>query len=210
MARKRSSVEDFVIDFSKEEGGTGGGIRVKPGRYRVKIVAAKPDESSNKKTPMLVLTLQILDGKYKGKKLTERLYATTKAFSRFRFLLSACGKKSPSKVNLARIANAVKGCIILVDVDDEDREGYKTRSKVDYEGFYPEDYADDDEADDEEDDDLDDEEDDEDEDDLEDDLEDDDEEDDEPEPPKRKKKSKSKKRRRDDEDDDDELDLDEL
>lgn len=191
MARK-SSVDDFVIDFSKEEGGQGGGIHVKPARYRVKIVTAKPVVSANKGTKGLELMLQIVEGKYKGKKLRETLWATTKAYSRFRFLLAAVGKKAPTKVELGRIANAVKGAVILVDVDDEEREGYKTRSRVDFEGFYPEDYEDDDTDDDD--------------DDTDDDLDEvvDEEED---EPPKKRKKKKPEP---EDDDDDDDLDLDDL
>jgi len=154
------NVDDFIIDFSKEEAGGGGGIRVKPGKYPVKIVSAKPITSGNKGTPGLELMLLITDGKAKGKKLKETLYATTKAYGRFRALLEAAGKRVPKKVDLARIANAVKGAELAVEVDDEEREGYKTRSRVTFEGFmsleeYEEDMEDGDEDDEDEDEDLD-------------------------------------------------------
>lgn len=213
MAR-RNSVEDFVVDFSKEEQGGGGGIRLKPGQYRVKIISAKPITSEEKGTPGLEVMLQILDGKSKGKKLRERIWATPKAYSRFRTLLEACGKKVPGTVKLGPIARAVKGEVIYVEVDDEEREGYSTRSRVTFEGFiHPDDVDDNDE------DDTDDEDDDDEDDDLDDDADDDDDEDDEddePAPPKRRRtrtKAPAKKRRRrpaDDDEDDDEIDLDEL
>lgn len=209
MAR---SVDDFVIDFSKEEKG-GGGIRVKPGTYRVKVLAAKPTESKEKGTPGLELKLKFMSGPKTGKVFTETLYATPKAYSRFRALLEAVGKRVPGRVNLVKIGNAVKGEELFVEMDDEKREGYATRSRVTFEGFLSEDdYDGDDDTDDDEPDDDDD--------DLEDDdTDDEDDEDDEPEPQKRKRRkagTSTKKRSRrsrdedDDDDDDDDLDLDEL
>lgn len=216
----RTNVDDFIIDFSKEEAGGGGGIRVKPGKYPVKVVAAKPTTAENKGTAGLELMLLFTDGKAKGKKLKETLWATPKAYGRFRALLEAAGKRVPKKVDLARIAAAVKGAEFAVEVDDEDREGYKTRSRVTFEGFmsmaeYEEDMEDEDTDDDEEDEDLD----------LDDaDDEEDDEDEEEEEPPARKRRAKkaapkpaARKRRRkaapvedDDEDDDEDLDLDDL
>lgn len=214
MAR---SVDDFVIDFSKEEKG-GGGIRIKPGTYRVKVMAAKPVESKEKGTPGLELKLKFMSGPKTGTVFTETLYATPKAYSRFRALLEALGKKVPGRVNLVKIASAVKGGELYVEMDDEVREGYGKRSRVTFEGFMSEDdYEDgDDDADDEDDDELEDDDLDEEDDDLDDDEEED--EDDEPEPPKRKRRSaakkpparKRKRRSRDDDEDDDDLDLEDL
>ena len=214
MAR---SIDDFAIDFSKEVK-TGGGIRVKPGTYRVKIIAAKPTVSSEKETPGLELKLKLMSGTKSGKVLTETLYATPKAYARFRALLEAIGKKVPGRVNLKKIAAAVVGEELYVEVDDDVREGYSTRSRVTFEGFLSEDdYDGGDDADGEDDDDvLDEDDDDTDADDDDDDDLDDEDEDEEPEPPKRRRSTKAKpaarKRRRpaDDDEDDDELDLDDL
>lgn len=228
-----ASVEDFIIDFSKEESGGGGGIRVKKGIYRVKIVAAKPTVSAEKGTPGLELTFAFLDGDLRKKKtrLKDTLWNSPKAYSRFRLLLQACGKKLPKKVNAAKIAAAVKGCELYIDVEDEKpREGYsKTRSRVGFEGFInPEDYDPDaaEDEDEEEDEDLDEDEEEEDEDlddddeDEDDDLEDEDEEEEEEEPPKRKArrkkaapaaaKKRSKRKPKKDEDEDEDEDLDDL
>lgn len=204
-----ASVEDYVIDFSKEE--SGGSIRLPKGKYRVKITTAKAIKSQEKKTPGLELGLTFLEGKAKGKKMRETLWATPKAYSRFRLLLEAVGKKPPKQVKLGPIARSVKGEELVVELDDEEREGYSTRSRVTFEGFFSEEDFDDDlDGDDEEDEDeeLEDADEDEDEED------DEDEEEDEPAPKKRRKKAPAKKRSRkaaDEEDeDDDELDLDDL
>lgn len=204
MARRNrddddAEVEDYIIDFSKEVKSGGAGIRIKSGTYRVRIIAAKAIVSSEKETPGLRLTLQLLEGKDKGKKLPETLWATPKAYSRFRSLLEACDKKVPGKVSIPRIAASVKGCELYVEVDDEEpRKGYKPRSRVVFEGFiHPDDYDPDADDDDE---DVDDE-----------DTDDDDDEDDEPPARSRKKKSSKKTSTRDDdEDEDDDLDLDDL
>ena len=203
-----ASVDDFLIDFSKEEAGGGGGGRVPPGKYSVKITAAKPVKSKEKQTPGLELILLITDGKRKGRKMYETLWATPKAYSRFRLLLEACGLKVPSKVNLVKIASAVKGKELIVEFDDEEREGYKTRSRVSFEGFFNPDDVDEDDLDEGDEDSDEDEEEDLDEEDT------DDEEDEEPEPPKKTKakaKPKAKKKAADDEDEElDDLDLDDL
>jgi hypothetical protein len=208
MARRQSTsentVEDFIIDFSKEE--SGGGIKVKDGWYLVKILNAKPTVSTEKGTPGLQLTLAFKDGKKRGKKFTETLWATPKAYSRFRTLLEACGKKVPERVNLVKIAAAIKGADLMVEMELEAaRDGYTPRSRVTFDGFVdPDEYEAEDDAGDADDDD--------------DDVVDDDEElsldddDDEPaEPAKKAKKKKAKKPAKDDEFvDDDELDLDSL
>jgi len=214
------TVKDFVVDFDKEiKSGGGGGIRVKPGTYHVRVVKYAVTVSKDKETPGLTLTLKFLSGSKKGKTFTETLYYTAKAYSRYRTLLEAVGKRIPKKISLERIGEAVLDEELYVEmVDEKPREGYSIRSRVAFEGFLSE--ADVDEDDDDEDDVEDDEDDDIEEDDADDDEEDaDDEEDDdeeeEPEPPKRKRRSAAKpaakKRRRPpaDEDDDD-LDMDDL
>lgn len=216
------SVEDYVIDFSKEEESGGGAARYKEGTYAVKIIAAKPTSSSEKGTPGLEVIFQFTEGKYKGKKVKDTLWATPKAYGRFRSLLEACGKKVPTKVNLVKIAKVVKGSELYIELQDEAREGYSTRSRVSFDGFIneddydPESAADDDDEDDDEDEDEDldedDEEEDEDEDDEDEEDEDEDDEEEEEEKPKAKKKAKSKakpkakgKKKKAKDDDDEEL-----
>lgn len=227
MATK--SVDDFIIDFSKEETGGGGGPRYKEGTYHVKVAAAKPVTSAEKGTPGLEITFVILEGKYRKKKMKDTLWATPKAYSRFRTLLEACGKKVPTRVNLIKVAKAIKGEELYIELQDESREGYSTRSRVAFDGFISlDDYEGDEEEGDEdldEDDEDEEDEDEEDEDEEDEDEEDEDDEDEEEEPPAKKrrrsakkkapaKKSSSKSRKRKKADDDDEdledLDLDEF
>lgn len=227
------SVEDYIIDFSKEESGGGGGnIRVKPGTYKVKIVAAKAVKSEQKKTLGLELTLAFLEGNLRKqkKKIKDTLWVAPKAYRRFRQLLEAVDEDVPGKIKLGKIAGQVKGKDLYVEIDDEPgREGYGPRSRVQFDGFInEEDYdpeADDDELDEDEEDeveegeeeDLDDEDEDEEEDEED---EEEEEEEEEPAPKKRRKraparkapaKSKAKKKKAADDDEDeeiDELDLD--
>lgn len=225
MAR---SVEDFLVDFSKEEQSEGAGAHYKPGTYKVRIVAAKTGISENKSTPYLELTMAFKEGTYakRKKKIKERLYNTPKAMRRFRLLLQAVDLSVPAKLNLTKIAPKLKGKELYVEIDDEPaREGYEDRgprSRVAFEGFISEEDYDPDVDEDEEDDEDLEEEDEEDEEEDEDEDEDDEEdEDEEEEPPARKrrakakaksssKKSSSKKRKAKSKDDDDDEDLDDL
>jgi hypothetical protein len=160
MPTGKKSVADTIIDFSKEETGGGGGIRIKEGTYRAKIVKAVPTVSAEKGTEGLAVTFQILDGKYKGKKIVDTLWVSPKAYSRFRTLLEACEADVPKRIKLSSIASAVKGSTLYIEVQDEEREGYSTRSRVTFEGFMSEDAydPDDEDTDDEDDEDLDDDE----------------------------------------------------
>jgi hypothetical protein len=179
----------------------------------------------------LEMTLRIVSGPSKGKVFTETLWKTPKGYHRFREVLAASGKRAPARVDMRKIAQVIKGSVFFVELEDEEDESgkYKTRSRVTFQdGFLSldkaeedgddEDEDNDDDLDDEEgeDDDLDDE--DEDEDDDEEEDEDDDEEEEEPAPRRRKpaatrrapaKKAAPARRRKkpadDDEDEDDDL-----
>lgn len=191
----KQNVDDFIIDFKDEIEGGGGGIRVKEGTYQVRILGAKPIVSEEKGTPGLEIVFAFKDGQYKGKKITDRLWATPKAYSRFRTLLEACGKRVPARVNLVKIGDGVKGSTLYIEIGDEVREGYSTRSRVTFNGFiHPDDYEPGDDDEDEDDD-----------------IEpDDDDEEEEEEPAPKARKTKTKKAQPADDEDLDDLDLDDL
>lgn len=216
-----STVEDFLVDFGQEEESGGGGVRVPEGTHHVKILKARPTVSAQKGTAGLEVTFMFLDGNLRKqkKKIVDTLWNSPKAYSRFRLLLQACGKRVPSKINASKMAAAIKGSELYVEIEDEAREGYDTRSRVGFRGFInPDDYDPNEDLDeDEEEEDLDEDIEDEEDEDL-DDLEDEEEEEEEPEPPKRRrktaaKKSSSTRRRRkpveEEEDDEDEEEEDE-
>jgi len=195
------------IDFSKEEESGGGRVRYPEGDYHVKIIKAKATRSSEKDTPGIEVTFKILEGKKKNKQMTDTLWLTPKSLRRVRLLLEAVGVKVPkSAVNLP--LKKLSGKTLWVELQDEEREGYDTRSRVAFEGFMSEaEYEaaedeedededdddledDDDEDEDDDDDDDEDEDDDEDDDDDEDEDEDDDDDDDVVEEPAKKRKKK--------------------
>jgi hypothetical protein len=203
------------IDFSKEEEVGGGRVHWPEGDYHVKIKSAKATRSSEKDTPGIQVTFVVLDGKKKGKTISDTLWITPKSLSRVRRLLEAVGVKVPkSAINLP--LGKLAGKSLWIELQDEERDGYETRSRVAFDGFTSEDdYEEDDDAEDEDLEDDEDEDDDEDDDEEED--EDDDDDDDEEEPAPRKKRAakkpvkKTKKKTDDDEDDDiEDLDLDDL
>jgi hypothetical protein len=220
------SVDEFIIDFAKEETSGGGAARFnyKPGTFPVKIKAAKPITSTDKGTPGLEVHFVFTDGKYKGKPMTDTLWASPKAYRRFRRLLEACGLKVPEKVNLAKIAKAIKGRELAIELDFEEpregREQFKPRIRVTFEGFIHLNDFEEDEVEDDEDTDDDEVEDDED-DEVEESDDEEEEEEEEPEPAvatkngrkkaPAKKPAKAAAKVEEDEDDDlEDLDLDEF
>lgn len=182
---KKMSAEDYIIDFQKEEESAGGRTKVKPGTYKVKIVGAKIIKSAEKGTPGLQLTLAFMDGnlRKRKKKLTETLWVSPKAYSRFRTLMESLELKVPKgKLDLKKLIARIKGKELWVEVvDEKDKSGnYPDKSVVAFDGFMGlDDYDPDDEDDDEDDDDEDEDEEDDDEDEDDEDDEDDDDDEDE-------------------------------
>jgi hypothetical protein len=201
-----AGVEDFLVDFNKEDKSGGGRFKVPEGKYPVEIKGAKPTVSGQKKTPGLELTLKITEGPRKGKVFKETLWATPKAYSRFRGLLEAVGIRVPQKLSLVKLSEKLPGMTLVVELEDEidENKKYKPRSRVSFEGFINEEDYDPDEDAPEDDGEEDEEDEDEDED-----VEDEEEEEPAPKPKAKKKKAKAKPVE-DDEDDEDDLDLDEL
>lgn len=132
LAKKRGSsgsADTIRIDFGKEVEGGGGGVRLPENDYKVKIVKIKKIRSSEKDTPGLGVTLKITEGKFSGKKITDRLWLTPKSLWRVRSLLEALGMSVPKKaVNLPtkKLINKELGATII---DDEPYQG-RIKSKV--------------------------------------------------------------------------------
>lgn len=193
MARKKSSSKKsrsdvVVVDFGEMQESEGGGKRYKEGDYLGTIINATRDVSSDKGSPCIKLTLRFDEGRYKGKKVIERLWLSPKALPRLADLMEILGI-DVGKKEVSIPLKKLKGKQIGFSLEDEEYEG-KMRSRVSWDFLNPEDVVDDDDDDDDEDDDDDLDPDDE---DFEDDDDDDEEEDDE-----------------DDDDDEEEYDLDEM
>jgi hypothetical protein len=176
---KRGSEDVVVIDFSQMEESEGGGKRYKEGDYVGKILSAKRDVSSEKGSPCIKIVLQFLDGRYKGKKITERLWLSNKALPRIADLLEILGVKVPKREVGIPLKKLV-GKEIGFSLEDEEYDD-KMRSRVSWDFLDPDDVREDDDEDEDDDDDDELDLDDEDEDDEDDDDDDDDDEDDEDE-----------------------------
>lgn len=166
--KKKASKDDFVVaDFGhKEAKSSGRSARVPEGDYVAKIVDAKKGEAKSSGNTMITWTLEIIEGKYKGKKLITRTVMTPKALFFLRNLLEALGAEVPEKASKIRYKKYVGKKIGITVEDDE----YENKMKSEVSDFLdPDMVGADEEDDDEEDDDLDDDEDDEDSDDDDDD-----------------------------------------
>lgn len=135
MAKKRrsskssGSADVFVVDFSKEVEGGGGGTRVPENDYKVKIIKAKKERSKEKDTPGVILTLKIVEGKFAGKKMIERLWITPKSLWRLRSLLEALGMEVPKKA-LKIPAKKLVGKEVGATIIDDDPYNGRIKSKV--------------------------------------------------------------------------------
>jgi hypothetical protein len=135
--KKQAGSDEIIIPWDKEEDSGGGGIRVKEGDYKVKIVGAKHKKSSEKETPYIELKLKLMEGKKKGKIITERVFVTPKSVGRVRMLLKACGVRPPKKGSKATKLNLKKliGKVIGVSIEDDEEYKGTIRSRVAFEGF---------------------------------------------------------------------------
>lgn len=169
------------LDLRKTEHGKAGGLRVKQGEYKVKIMSAERVQAQSGNT-QIKLKLKILDGvsdKAKGKEFFDRLTLTEAAMHRVGWLLDAVGIKWTQKV-MSLPLNKLIGKVIGVQLFDDEYNNRITSKVAEY---YSKDEVEDllSDEDDEDEDDDEDEEDDEDEDDEDFDDEDEDEEDDDDE-----------------------------
>jgi len=178
VARQKGT-DTVIVDFGQMEESSGGGKRYKEGEYVGKIIAAVNDVSSQKGSPCIKITIQFTEGRYKGKKIVDRLWLTPKSLPRLVDLLDLLGVKAP-KGEVSIPLKKLKGKKIGFSVEDEEsQDGKKMYSRVGWDFVDPEDVMEDD--DDDDDDDILDDDDDEDEDEDEDEDDEEEEEDDEAE-----------------------------
>jgi hypothetical protein len=130
-ARSKTAV---VVDFGDTEsrGGaksTGRRKHYPEGDYHVKVKDAQLTRSrGEKKTPEVLVTYVIQNGKHKGGTLIDDLYLTDSALWRLRQTLEAMGIKVPSskvKVDVTKM----KGKEVAVTVEDDEYDD-KIRSRV--------------------------------------------------------------------------------
>lgn len=189
--KKGGGADVAVIDFSKMEESEGGGKRYKEGDYVGRIASAKRDVSSEKGSPCIKVVLQFTEGRYKGKKITERLWLSPKALPRLVDMLEILGVKVPKKEVQLPLKKLV-GKEIGFSLEDEEYDE-KIRSRVSWDFLDPDDVRESDDDDDDDELDIDDDDDDDLDPDDEDDEDDEDDDDDD-----------------DDDEDDDDVDLDDM
>lgn len=119
-----AGASDAVVDFGDIEDGGGARVRVPEGDYRVKIKSVK-FQNSQAGNPMFVWTLVGVEGKLKGKELTEYTALTKKALWKLRDLMEATVGKAPGgQVNTRKLLDHCKKNIVGQEVgvtlqDDE-------------------------------------------------------------------------------------------
>lgn len=115
------------IDFRKDES-EGGRRRFPEADYHVKYVGFKTGNSKEADTPYVRVSLEIVDGKYKGEKVGDYLYLTDKSLWRLRSFLEAMGVAVPKKkvnVNFKKYIGKELG----ITLGDDEYQG-RIRSRV--------------------------------------------------------------------------------
>lgn len=118
--------ENLVIDLTTYKDRMGS--RVAEGKYRVVIEDAELDKARSGNT-MINLWYRILDGKFQGVTLVDRVTMTEKAMFRVVGLMQAIGLdtgKKKHKLNLDRFI----GKTLMVNVEDGDPYNGRIRSEV--------------------------------------------------------------------------------
>lgn len=126
MAKTGTKGGTTTVDFTGVESG-GGRTRVPEDDYRVKVVGVK-HETSKAGNPMLVWEFEIVDGKFKGKKLRDRTVLQENSLWKLKQLLEAMGIEVPSKRVALKLGNYVGRTLGVTTVDDEYEN--KVSSKV--------------------------------------------------------------------------------
>jgi len=130
-AKSTKSAATIQVDFTDVPEG-GGRTRVPEGDYKVRVKAVKPERSKSDNS-MLVWTFEGVEGKLKGKSITDYTPLTAKALWKLRNLLNAMGiKVPPKKIGLdpKKLVNRELG-ITLVDDEYEGRTSSKVADYLD-------------------------------------------------------------------------------
>jgi hypothetical protein len=128
MATRKRPAGTIRIDFTQEESGGGGRVRVPEGDYKARVFAVKPD-TSKEGNPMLVWTFEGVSGKLKGKKLTDYTSLTPKALWKVRSILEALGVEAPSKSVFELPTKKVLNKELGITLEDDEYNG-KISSKI--------------------------------------------------------------------------------
>lgn len=175
-----------AVDFTGVESG-GGRVRIPEDDYKVRVVDATLGTAKSSGNSMIIWNFEIIEGKFKGKKLRDRAVLTPESLWKLKQILEAMGLTVPSKkvaLDLTKYVGKELGATVV----DDEYEGKISSKIADYVSVDVLNGAD---------------------------VEDEEEDDDEEEEPvtKKSKKGKKKAQKVEDEDDDDdieELDLDGL
>jgi nucleosome binding factor SPN SPT16 subunit len=190
---KGSAKGGVTVNFKGVSGRDGGArsAKVPEDDYLVKVIKAESGKSAQKQTPQAVVTLQIIEGKYKNKKLIHRMNLGAKSLWVLRNFVEAIGVKvKEGKMQLKYKEWLGKKLGVTVEHDEYEADDGKTKTSIKISDTFPasemegrsikkkgvaldddeddEDEEDDEEEDDEEDDDEDEDEDEEDSEDLDD------------------------------------------
>jgi hypothetical protein len=117
----------YVVDFSKDTS-EDGRRRFPEGDYKVKVVSHKTGESKEKGTPFVQVNLEITEGKYKGDKVSDRLYMTDGSLWRVRSFLEAMGVSVPRK-KMSVVWSKYYGNELGITLSDDEYEG-RVRSRI--------------------------------------------------------------------------------
>jgi hypothetical protein len=134
-APSKGSKDVVIADFSDTESREGKRRKqyhFEEGDYYVECVKALRVKSPKKKTPGVEFTYKFLDGKYKGKSISDSCWLTEDSMWRFRNTLEAMGIKVPTKKAKVDLRKC-KGKTLGISIEDdpwEDSEGNERESST--------------------------------------------------------------------------------
>lgn len=114
--------------------GSGGGVKVPEGDYRMKIVKVEQTETKDDGRSMLVIHYKFVEGKHKGKLIKDRIVLVGNdekkdTLWKLTQVLEALGKKIPDSAFRLNIDNLIGGEVAATIIDGNEYKG-RIKSEV--------------------------------------------------------------------------------
>lgn len=110
---------------------------IPPGVYEAEVQKVE-EKQSDKGTCYWTITLEVIDGQYKGRTFKDKIFFTDKGFKRVKLVLKRLGLKMEGEVNPQKDDILGRRALVNLEIEDREWEGKTYRNnKVPFDGYQP-------------------------------------------------------------------------